>query len=147
VLSCTFVSDDEQRLADAWLRLDLDGAVAQSMEPVTLEEITELSYNVKISVPCVINSEVTLGGKKNKRETAVQALYEGTSTPAWTFTETSSRPLHGLQRLRLIMRAPAGQPVRGTISIEANVRAKRLGVLPYVAPIAELPSPPWLEVT
>jgi hypothetical protein len=147
VLSCTFVSDDEQRLADAWLRLDLDGAVAQSMEPVTLEEITELSYNVKIGVPCVINSEFTLGGKKNKRETAVQALYEGTSTPAWTFAETASRPLHGLQRLRMIVRAPAGQPVRGTISIGANVRAKRLGVLPYVAPIAELPALPRLEVT
>lgn len=147
VLSCTFVSDDEQRLADAWLRLDFDGAVAQSMEPVTLEEITELSYNVKIGVPCVINSEFTLGGKKNKRETAVQALYEGTSTPAWTFAETASRPLHGLQRLRMIVRAPAGQLVRGTISIGANVRAKRLGVLPYVAPIAELPAPPRLEVT
>jgi hypothetical protein len=44
-LSCTFVSDDQQRLADAWLRIDLNGAVAHSMEPVSLEEITELSYN------------------------------------------------------------------------------------------------------
>jgi hypothetical protein len=90
-LSCTFVSDDQQRLADAWLRIDLNGAVAHSMEPVSLEEITELSYNIKIGVPCIINSEFTVGGKKDKVESAVQALYEGTSTPAWTFTETSSR--------------------------------------------------------
>lgn len=41
-LSCTFVSDDEQRLADAWLRVNLsnpdnasDSPVAHSMEPVT----------------------------------------------------------------------------------------------------------------
>src|SRR5262249_38689218 len=94
-LSCTFVSDDEQRLADAWLRIDLDGAVAQSMEPVSLKEITELSYQVKISVPCVINSEFTVSGKKGKPKSAVQALYEGTPTPAWTFAETSSRALHG----------------------------------------------------
>lgn len=145
-LSCTFVSDDEQRLADAWLRIDLDGDVAQSMEPVSLEDITELSYNIKIGVPCVINSEFTLGGKKNQRESAVQALYEGTSTPAWTFTETSSTALHGMQRLRMIVRATPGQHVQGTISVGANVRHKRLGVFPYIAPIADLPVPPRLDV-
>lgn len=145
-LSCTFVSDDQQRLADAWLRIDLDGAVAQSMEPVSLEEITELSYNIKIGVPCVINSELTVGGKKDKVESAVQALYEGTSTPAWTFTETSSRALHGLQRLRMIVRAAAGHYAQGTISVGANVRHKRLGVFPYVVPIAELPTPPRLDL-
>jgi len=145
-LSCTFVSDDEQRLADAWLRIDLNGAIAQSMEPVSLEKITELSYHVKISIPCVINSEFTVSGKKNKRESAVQALYEGTSTPAWTFTETSSTALHGLQRLRMIVRAAAGQHVQGAITVGANVRHKRLGVFPYIAPIAELPAPPRLDV-
>lgn len=67
-LSCTFVSDDEQRLADAWLRVNLsnpdnasDSPVAHSMEPVTLEEIRELSYSVKLSVPCILNSEISLG--------------------------------------------------------------------------------------
>lgn len=116
------------------------------MEPVALEEIKELSYSVKIGVPMVLNSELSLGGKKNKRETAVQALYEGTSTPAWTFTETPSRPLHGLQRLRMIVRAPSGQPVHGNISIGANVHARRLGLLPCVAPMAELPAAPKLEI-
>lgn len=144
-LSCTFVSDDQQRLADAWLRIDLDGAVAHSMEPVSLEEITELSYSIKIGVPCIF-SEFTVGGKLDKVESAVQALYEGTSTPAWTFSETSSRALHGMQRLRMIVRAAVGQDVQGTLSVGANVRHRRLGVIPYVAPIAELPAPPRLDL-
>ena len=146
VLSCTFVSDDEQRLADAWLRLDLDGAVAQSMEPVALEEITELSYNVKIGVPCVINSEFTLGGKKNKRETAVQALYEGTSTRRGRSPKRYPVRCTGCNGCadRAGTRGPAGA---GHDLDRANVRAKRLGMLPYVAPIAELSTPPQLEVT
>lgn len=155
-LSCTFVSDDEQRLADAWLRINLsnpdnatDAPIAHSMEPIALAEIRELSYSVKISVPLVISGEASLGGKKNKVETAVQALFEGTSTPAWTFSETSTRPLHGMQRLRMVVRSAAAQPILGTIEIGANVHHRRLGLnpLPYIAPIAELPTPPLLEIT
>lgn len=155
-LSCTFISDDEQRLADAWLRVNLsnpdnasDSPVAHSMEPVILEEIRELSYSVKLIVPCIFfSSEISLGNKKNKPEAAVQAFYEGTSTPAWTFAETSTRPLHGLQRLRMVVRASAGQPLLGTIDIGANVRHRRLRLDPfsYLAPIADLPDPPRLDV-
>lgn len=148
-LSCTFVSDDEQRLATAWLRLTLttpgdgDGPVASSMDPLVLDEIRVLPFTIKLTVPCVISSEVSLQGERGKREIAVQALYEGTARPAWTFAETSTRRLHGVQRLRLVVRGPVAQPVKGDIDVGATVRHRRLGTdaLSYFLPVTGLPEP------
>jgi hypothetical protein len=148
-LSCTFVSDDEQRLATAWLRLTLttpgdgDGPVACSMDPLVLDEIRALPFTIKLTVPCVISSEVSIQGDRGKREIAVQALYEGTANPAWTFAETSTKRLHGVQRLRLVVRGPAAQPVNGDIDVGATVRYRRLGMdtLSYFLPMTGLPEP------
>jgi hypothetical protein len=111
------------------------------MDPLVLDEIRALPYSIKLTVPCVINSEISLQGTRGKHETAVQALYEGTSKPAWTFAETSTKPLHGIQRLRLVVRAPAGTPVQGRIEVGATVRHHRLGTstFSYTTPATDLP--------
>ena len=148
-LSCTFISDGDQALVTAWLRLSLscpgnnsdDGPMACSMDPLVLEEIRAIPYSIKLTVPCVIASEISLQGDRGKHEIAVQALYEGTDKPAWTFAETSTKRLHGIQRLRLIVRSPAGRPVEGSIDIGATVRHRRLGIdaFSYTAPATGLP--------
>jgi len=148
-LSCTFISDDDQSLATAWLRLSLScpgdnhdgGPIACSMDPLVLDEIRVLPYSIKLTVPCVINSEISLQGSRGMRESAVQALYEGTDKPAWTFAETSTKRLHGVQRLRLVVRAPAGHTVKGSIDVGATVRHRRFGtnVFSYTAPATGLP--------
>jgi hypothetical protein len=148
-LSCTFISDSNQLLVSAWLRLSLtcpsgsgsEGPIACSMDPLVLDEIRALPYTIKLTVPCVISSEISLQGDRAKHETAVQALYEGTDKPAWTFAETSAKRLHGVQRLRLVVRAPAGRPVKGSIEVGATVRHRRLGsdVFSYTAPATGLP--------
>jgi hypothetical protein len=148
-LSCTFISDSDQALATAWLRVNLtcqdseqdDGPIACSMDPIVLDEIRALPYSIKLTVPCVISSEISLQGARGKHETAVQALYEGTCKPVWTFAETSTKHLHGIQRLRLVVRAPAGQPVEGRIEVGATVRHYRLGasVFSYTTPTTDLP--------
>jgi hypothetical protein len=141
-LSCTFVSADDERLATAWLRLSLAGPadsedpIACSMDPLALEEIRALPIQIKLAVPCVISTEVAVQADRTRREVAVQALYEGTAHPAWTFAETATRRLHGVQRLRLVVRVPAGQAATGTLDVGATVRHRRLGTdaFPYYVP-------------
>ena len=149
-LSCTFVSDNGQpQLATAWLRLTLTGQgdagdpIAYSMDPLVLDEIQPLPYTIKLTVRCVISSEFSLQGDRGKRRSAVQALYEGTSKPAWTFARTPAKPLHGVQRLRLVVRAPASQLARGSIDVGATIRRRGLGANApsYVMPFADLPEP------
>lgn len=153
-LSCTFISDDDQRLATAWLRLTLTSSddghepIAYSMDPLVLEEIRALPFTIKLTVPCVISSEVALQGERDRREIAVQALYEGTSKPTWTFAETSAKRLNGVQRLRLVIRRPAGQQAKGRIELGATIRQRRLGTdaLSYFLPLTDLPEPLRFEL-
>lgn len=154
-LSCTFVSDNDHQLVTAWLRLTLtcpggsgdNDPIACSMDPLALDEIRVLPYSVKLTVPCVISSEISIQGDRSKRETAVQALYEGTNKPAWTFAETSTKPLHGVQRLRLVIRAPAGHLVKGHIEVGATARYRRLGINAFSYTMPETDIPEFLKFT
>ena len=148
-LSCTFVSDGNEQLTEAWLRITLtssgdsnDAPVGYSMDPLVLDEIRALPYTVKLVVPCVIHSEISVQGERTKRDVAVRALYEGTSNPAWVFSETSTKPLYGVQRLRLVVRVPAAKPANGSVEVGAKVRHRRFGteIFSYSAPLADLPA-------
>ncbi|MFI9550686.1 hypothetical protein [Nonomuraea endophytica] len=144
-LSCTFVSQEEAELASGWLRITLSGeeSTAHSMDPMLLEEFADLSYSIKLVVPLVIESEFGVDGARKKRRTAVEGLYDGTRTPSWVFHGSARAPVHGVQRLRLVVRTPAGLPAEGTIQAGASVRHKRLGLdlFSYTTPLADLPEP------
>ncbi|MFI1182463.1 hypothetical protein ACH4UT_23315 [Streptomyces sp. NPDC020799] len=144
-LSCTFVSREEASLASGWLRITLSGedTTAHSMEPVLLEEITNLPYSINLVVPLVIKSEFTINGAHARRHKAVESLYEGTRKPSWLFHGTDKRPVHGVQRLRLVVRTAAGRATEGVIEAGASVRQRRLGMdlFSYTTSLTDLPAP------
>lgn len=134
--SCTFASSDDLHIASAWLQIVLANAreadaahpIATSMEPLKLDEIRPISATAKVAVPCVFVPEISLTGSTEIRDILLEARYEGTAKPAWHFNETRKSRLSGVQRLRLIVRAPVNVHVSGTLSVGATVRYKRFGV-------------------
>jgi len=137
VLSCTFAPTESRHIASAWIQIRLAGdnasepaePVAASMEPTRLERIRDISVTAKIAVPCIFTTEIGVTGAGQAQQVLLEARYEGTSRPAWHFMETRQASVSGMQRLRLIVRAPAAAAATtGTINVGATVRYKRFGV-------------------
>jgi hypothetical protein len=151
--TCTFVPEDGAPLASAWVRCGLareNGAapVATSMEPVVLDELRQISISAKVVVPCVLSPEIGISGQIERRDIFLEARYEGTSAPAWTFSETRKTEIRGLARLRLIASVEVGASARGELSVGASIRHERLGLraLSYEMPADRLPDPLRFEL-
>ncbi|WP_117208562.1 hypothetical protein [Allorhizocola rhizosphaerae] len=147
-LSCTLISDEQESLALAWLRVNListgtgdDEPVAHSLDPLLLDEIRTLSYSVKLTVPCVITPEFAIQGERRTHQAAVTALGEGQSSFAWEFREIPGRPPHGVQRLRAVIRMPSSGTAEARIDAGATIRHRRLNMnaFSYFAPPKQLP--------
>jgi len=131
-MSCTFVSSDKQKVVEGRVRISFPPetqATSHSMDPLLLEEIRQLSHRITLTVPCVIvNPELTYQGDRNKKEAAVTAQGEGRSRFGWTFNALNGRPLHGVQRLRVVVRVPAGEVTAGQIDVAASMRHSKFSM-------------------
>jgi hypothetical protein len=149
-LTCTFVPSDDLPLAHAWLQVQLGAnggdAVAHSMEPIRQTDLRELSVTAKIVVPCVLAPELGVSTTVKRENVCLEALYEGTSAPSWSFHATPRIPLRGLVRLRLVTRSPAGAATKGLVSVGATVR-EGLRPFSYEVELDDLPTPPSFELS
>lgn len=151
-LTCTLQPAAEEPFTEALIELDLGHAdsagapIAWSMHPDRLVDTVEISRTVSLGPTLkILGVGVNLTGeqqrKATKREIFLEAMYELESTPSWGLYRTSSSELRGLFRFHLVVRAPKHSMVIGTTSVEAKVRRRRFGVIPYRADLANAPQP------
>jgi hypothetical protein len=75
----------------------------------------------------------------NRQQVFLEAMYELESTPSWSLYRTEAVELRGLYRFHLVVRAPKDAMVTGTTLVEAKVRRRRFGVIPYRAGLTDIP--------
>lgn len=149
-VTCTLRHRDDEPFTEVLLELDLTqpGAppapIAWSMLPDRVTEPVEVSRTVSLGptmkiLGVGIEAKGEAGLKLTKQVPSLEALYELESTPSWALYRTDSIELRGLYRFHLVVRAPKGSAVIGTTSIEAKVRRKLLGVIPYRADLTSVP--------
>lgn len=147
--TCTFDHDDELPFAKTWLQLALasngDTAVAHSMEPLTLTGNRAVTWGAKLTIPCVFAQlEFDLGGQVTTEEISCEARYEGTAKPTWWYFKTSSAPVRGPKRMRLVARTPAGGGLSATVRVGATAEHVRFGRKPLSYDMPPDPGQRWL---
>lgn len=93
VFSCTFAPAEDQELATAWIRINLanepDSSVLEpivtSMEPTILDQIRDLSYSAKISVPCVLEARWPCQGSRQHARSSFRLSTKGRQHQLGTF--------------------------------------------------------------
>jgi hypothetical protein len=156
-LTCTLRPAEEEPFTEALIELDLaqdDGAgapIAWSMQPDRMTDPVEVSQTVSLGPTLKfygVGMDFTGERQRTltKQQVFIEAMYELESTPSWGLYRTSSSELRGLHRFHLVVRAAKGARVSGTGLVEAKVRRKRLGVLPYTANLADVPQPLTFEL-
>lgn len=149
--TCTFDHDDELPFAKTWLQLALasvsDAAVAHSMEPLVLTGNRVVTWGAKLTIPCVFAQlEFDLGGQATTEEVSCEASYEGTAKPTWRYYKTSSAPVRGPKRMRLVARTPARGGLSATVRIGATAEHPRFGRKPLSYDTPPDPGQQWLTV-
>ena len=147
--TCTFDHDDELPFAKTWLQLALasngDAAVAYSMEPLMLTGNRAVTWSAKLTIPCVFAQlEAGLGGQVTTEEVSCEARYEGTAKPTWWYYRTSSTPVRGPKRMRLVARTPAGGGLAATVRVGATAEHVRFGRKPLSYDMPPDPGQRWL---
>ncbi|MFG1818519.1 hypothetical protein ACGFIF_32470 [Kribbella sp. NPDC049174] len=150
-LTCTLRHTDDEPFTEALLELDLTAAgtetppIAWSMQPDRMSDAVEVSRTVSLGptmkiLGVGIEAKGELARTVTRREAFLEAMYELESTPSWALYRTSSTELRGLYRFHLVVRTPKDARVTGTTTIEAKVRRKRFGVIPYRAVLTDVPA-------
>jgi hypothetical protein len=148
-LSCSFRPADDEPFTGCWVGIELSRAdnavgespIAWSMEPHSLEQLMDVPAAFKFSAELKLPF-VSLGGSMARKSGAgrttafLQAYGELGAEPSWEFNRIGRAELRGMQQLKLVVRTPAGIPVAGKTTIEANVERRRLGVMKYRATVA-----------
>lgn len=147
--TCTFDHDDELPFAKTWLQLalasDSGPAVARSMEPLTLTGNRAVTWSAKLTIPCVFAQlEFDLGSQVTTDEISCEARYEGTAKPTWWYFKTSSSPVRGPKRMRLVARTPAGGGLSATVRVGATAEHARFGRKPLSYDMPPDPGQQWL---
>lgn len=149
-LTCSLKHDEDEPFTEALLELDLtaDGAavppIAWSMQPDRLSHAVEVSRKVTLTPTLkILGVGVEVAGEAGrtvtKQQAFLEAMYELESTPSWALYRTSSTELRGMYRFHLVVRTPKDTSVTGTTTIEAKVRRKRFGIIPYRAVLTDGP--------
>lgn len=147
-LSCSFRPAEDEPFTGCWVGIELSRAddvaaeppIAWSMEPHSLEQLMDVPPAFKFSAELKLPF-VSLGGSVTRKSGAertaafLQAYGELGAEPSWEFTRIGRAELRGMQQLKLVVRTPAGVPVEGKTTIEANVERRRLGVMKYRATV------------
>ena len=149
--TCTFDHDDELPFTKTWLQLALasdgDAAVAHSMDPLILTGNRAVTWGAKLTIPCVFAQlELDLGGQVTTEEVSCEARYEGTAKPAWWYFKTSSAPVRGPKRMRLVARTPADGGLSANVRVGATAEHVRFGRKPLSYDMPPDPGQRWLAV-
>ena len=149
-LACTFTLGDGDPLDKAWLAVELaraDGGVtgrpiAWSMSPMRLSRAIEQSRTLKLGADAKLaQAGVEVARTVEGSVVYLEALHLRESTPTWEFTRTDADEIRGATLLALVVRAPVGAVVDGSVELTAALRSRRFGVIPFRA---ELPDRPRL---
>jgi hypothetical protein len=147
--TCTFEHDEQLPLTTAWLQLTLQSSgarpVANAMEPAKLSTNRAVNWSARLRVPCVF-AELEADGKHVSEEIFCEASREGTPRPSWKFFATSSETIRGLQRLRMVVRGPAGCGLAASAQVGATVYHRRFGRRPLAYEVASGAIEHWLDV-
>ncbi|GAA4348900.1 hypothetical protein [Angustibacter luteus] len=149
-LTCTLRHEDDEPFTEVLLEIDLGESgsapapIAWSMQPDRVTDAVEVSRTVSLGPTMKIlgvgvEARGEAGRTLSRQVPSLEALYELESTPSWALYRTESVELRGLYRFHLVVRAPKDAAVTGTTSVEAKVRRKLLGVIPYRADLTAVP--------
>lgn len=151
-LTCTLRPDADEPFIEALIELELVGdgfgraPIAWSMQPDRLADVVEVTRTVSLG-PTLKLQGFGADMKAERKQAAkrqqvfLEAMYELESTPSWGMYRTDAIELRGLYRFHLVVRAPKDSIVTGTTSVEAKVRRRRFGVVPYRAGLTDVPEP------
>lgn len=141
-LACTFKPANGERIARAWLSVDLDAtpapsdgtpAVAWSMEPMRAAKELSRHRTLSLKVPVkFVEADAEVGTEVSVEQPFCEALGLQEPTPSWEFTDSETQRLRGSHRMHLVVRAPLTE-VTGTMSLRATVTHKHFGLLTYHA--------------
>lgn len=146
LIACSFHADRDEPFEEAWLKVDLErtdgvegtGPIAWSMDP--LKEITRMEVGRTFSLKGELKFGVgglEAGGEENRKLdlelTHVAAYGILQSNPFWEFRRTTTCAIERTYELAMIVRVPRHVQARARISMQANVRRKRFGLIPYTA--------------
>lgn len=165
-LTCSFQQDLQRPLETAWLKFDLrltGGApglevVAWSLEPAILYKTIKVTRTVKLDaslkltgigpVPAEVGPSASRETHEEYERQAVflEALGEGTSSAAWSFTRTPVAEIGGPFHLRLVAELPKAAQAIGTLNVGASIRQRAIGIFSYTANLQELPAARLLNI-
>jgi hypothetical protein len=152
-LTCTLRSADDEPFTEVLLGVALsaedvllEAPIAWSMEPERLVDAVEVSRSVRLGPSLKIlglglDGNVEIGGKRERHDVFLEALYELESTPTWAMYRTASTSLQGLHRFHLVVKATKGSITVGEVAATAKIEKKRFGILGYEAALPDTPVP------
>lgn len=106
--------------------------IAWSMLPLRVLDPFQVTQVVKLGPQLKLHeAEFNIGSVERSRtqqhaQVFLEALRELRADPAWQFERTKSFSLTGSHRLIMVVRADRGATVRGTITVKAAIRLRRL---------------------
>jgi hypothetical protein len=142
-LACTFRPADDEPFTECWagimMRCASEAAeppIAWSMEPIRLEQVTDISTKFTFTAglklgPANVDGGYERDAQRQHKQACVQAYGELGSEPWWELYKVDGAELRGMQQLKLVIRAPAGVAVDGEANVEAKVERRRFGIMKY----------------
>ena len=128
LMTLSFVPEDPEAFAAAWLRVDLSAdapaqaPVAFSMSPNLKEETVAVENSVGITGgPPVLKVSGSTKWGYGVHEAEVTAFNRGRPDPAWELAPSTGRELRGGRDLLLVVKAPKRGRGRGRVAFGANV--------------------------
>lgn len=140
-LACSFSPDEGERIARAWVEVDLEREgtemneppIAWSMEPMRSSTALSVTRSLSIKVPVYfVEVGAEVGSTSSSEQLFCEALGLQQPRPSWEFSDSVAQRLTGSHRLHLIVRAPL-TPSTGAVSLRARVQRRHIGVFSYTA--------------
>lgn len=141
-LPVSFVHDDDNPFESAWLQValtqDSDGdgwpPVGRWLEPSVVSSTVAETHTTKLGTSKILMTEHNQQTTSQRTLISLEALYEGTAQPTWSFTRTRHHEIRGRHTLTMaVEHAPTGT-VTASVSIGATIRVRRLGIFSYTVP-------------
>jgi hypothetical protein len=140
--ACSFSPAEGEPFEKVWFKVNLTAtagsAIAWSMTPQRLTDHSKLTTSLTLGAelklePITVKAERAVERETNVGEVYVEALNLLGSNPVWELRRTRARELRGLHQLQLVVRLPRDASGMADLSLEASVRRKKLGLIPYSA--------------
>ncbi len=134
----TLVHDEENPFESVWLQITLrtepsDGAaISRWLDPGLLFDTIETTTTDKIGAALKVTAEHSEQVKSTGRAVYLEALYDGSPMPTWSFTRTKEQ-IRGRYLLSMVVEAERDARVTAEARLGATVRAKKLGIFSYTA--------------